>query len=292
MLVHIKDLIKDAEKKGYAIGAFNVHNLETILGVARAAVKAKSPAIIQVSEGAIKYMGRKPVNHLVSTIAKNLAPDVQIALHLDTGSSFESVLACMDAGFSSVQIDASSMPIDENIELTKKIVDIAHKRDVWVQGEVGSMIGGHGKVGGKITGVPLAEPSEVIAFVKATKVDSIAAAVGTAHGAFTNEDVHLDLVKSITEKLKTPLVLHGGSGVPDKVIAKAIKNGVRIINIGTDIKVAFSDTLKETCKKNRKETDPRILLSPSIDAVEAIVLNKMKLFGSLGRSVDIKAKKL
>lgn len=292
MLVHIKDLIKDAEKKGYAIGAFNVHNLETMLGVARAAVKANSPAIMQVSEGAIKYMGRKPVNHLVSTIAKNLAPNVQIALHLDHGSSFESVLACMDADFSSVQIDASSLPLEENIELTKKIVAIAHKRGVWVQGEVGSMMGGHGKVGGVIKGVLLADPVEVIAFVKATKVNTIAAAVGTAHGAFTNEDVNLDLLKSITTKIKTPFVLHGGSGVPDKVIVKAIKSGVRIINIGTDIKVAFSETLKETCKNNKKETDPRVLLSPSIDAVEAVVLNKMKLFGSFGRSVDIKAKKL
>ena len=141
MLVHIKDIVKDAQKGGYAVGAFNVHNFESIMGVANAAVTAKSPAIIQVSEGAIEYMGLKPVTHLVSTVAKNVATNVPIALHLDHGKSFDIVFECISAGFTSVHIDASHLPLDENINLTKRTVEVAHDRRAWVQGEVGAMVG-------------------------------------------------------------------------------------------------------------------------------------------------------
>lgn len=288
MLVHIEELVKDAEKKGYAIGAFNVHNLETILGVARAAVKMKSPAIIQVSEGAIKYMGLKPVVHLVSTVAKNVAVKVPIALHLDHGKTFNSVFECINSGFSSVHIDASSLPLDENINLTKQVVEIAHQKKVWVQGEVGAMVGGHGEIGrGKKIVIPKATLADVTKFVKETGVDSIAAAIGTAHGVFANEDVDMELLYEIKKATKKTFVLHGGSGIEDKKIKKAIKEGVNIINIGTDIKVAFSECLINTCLHNKKETDPRLLLGPSIDAVEAVVIDKMKLFGSANQ-VDLK----
>jgi fructose-bisphosphate aldolase class II len=287
MLVHIKEIVKDAENKGYAVGAFNVHNLETILGVARAAVKAKSPAIIQVSEGAIKYMGLKPVTHLVSTVAKNVAAKVPIALHLDHGKTFNSVFECINSGFSSVHIDASSLPLDENINLTKQVVDIAHQRNVWVQGEVGAMVGGHGEIGrNKKIDIPKAGLSDVIEFVKKTGIDSIAAAIGTAHGVFANEDVDIELLKEIKKATKKTFVLHGGSGIETKKIKKAIKEGVNIINIGTDIKVAFSECLIDTCIKNKKETDPRLLLGPTIQAVEKVAIEKMKLFGSAGK-VDL-----
>jgi len=275
--------LKDSQKKKYALGAFNVHNLETVLGVARAAIRAKSPAIIQVSEGAIKYMGIKPVTHIVSTVAKNMATEIPIALHLDHGSSFDSVFQCIDAGFTSVHIDASHLPLDENIELTKHVVAVAHARGVWVQGEVGAIIGGHGAVGNKIKNIPLAKADEVERFVQETKVDTIAAAIGTAHGSFKNEDVKVALLKDIKKRIKIPFVMHGGSGIPDSKIKKAIQEGVNIINIGTDIKVAFSKALIENCRKNKNETDPRKLLSPSIEAVEAVVFNKMKLFGSANK---------
>ncbi len=280
MLVHIKEIIKDAQKKGYAIGAFNVHNLESVLGVARAAVRAKSPAIIQVSESAIKYMGLKPITHIVSTVAKNIAAHVPIALHLDHGKSFGSVFECINAGFSSVHIDASSLPLDENISLTKQVVELAHRKKVWVQGEVGAIIGGHGESGDIISDIPIAKLEDVIKFVKETRIDTLAAAVGTAHGVYKNEDIKFDLLKQIKEKTKKPFVLHGGSGVPDQKIKKAIKYGVNIINIGSDIKIAFCKTLISNCLKNRKETDPRNLLRPTIEAVEEVVYNKMKLFGS------------
>jgi len=280
MLAHIKDIVKDAEKGSYAIGAFNIHNLEAILGVARAAVRAKSPAIIQVSEGAIKYMGLKPITHIVSTVAKNIAAPVPIALHLDHGKSFQSVFECIRAGFSSVHIDASDLPIEENIVLTKQVIDIAHRRNVWVQGEVGAIIGGHGDISGEIQDIPIAEVDDVVKFVKETGVDTIAAAIGTAHGVYSNEDILIDLLKEIKSKTKIPFVLHGGSGVDVNKIKESIKNGVNIINIGSDIKIAFTDILKKTCKENPEETDPRNLLKPTIQAVEDVVFEQMKLFGS------------
>ena len=285
MLVHIKEVVKRAKKGGYALGAFNIHSVESVLGVAQAAVKAKSPAIIQVSESTIDYMGLKPITHLVSTIAKNIAAKVPIALHLDHGKSFESVLECINAGFTSVHIDASALPVDENIAITKQVVKFAHRKGVWVQGEVGSMIGGHGNIRGRIEGIPIAELAEVIKFVKETGVDTLAAAIGTAHGVYKNEDINFPLLKKIVKQTKKTFVLHGGSGLPDKKIKRAIKEGVDIINIGSDIKIAFCQELIKNCKKNNKETDPRNLLRPTIGAVEKVALNKMKLFGSANRII-------
>ena len=283
MLVHIKDIVKIAQKENYAIGAFNITNFESILAVARAAVKANSAAIIQVSESAIKYMGLKPVTHIVSTVAKNVAAAVPIALHLDHGSSFDAVFECINAGFTSVHIDASSLPLDENIELTRQVVKVAHARRVWVQGEVGAMVGSPGDISVRLKKIPLAEPEEVVKFVKATKVDTIAAAIGTAHGIHANEEIVFSLLKAIKKQVKIPFVLHGGSGVADGKIKKAVKEGVNIINIGTDLKVAFCQTLIDTCLKNKKETDPRNLLKPTIVAMEKVIMEKMKLFGSAGR---------
>jgi len=283
MLVHIKDIVREAQKGGYALGAFNVTNLESILAVARAAVKANSAAIIQVSESAIKYMGLKPVTHIVSTVAKNVAAAVPIALHLDHGSSFDAVFECINAGFTSVHIDASSLPLDENINLTKQVVKVAHARRVWVQGEVGAMVGSPGDISARLKAIPLAKPEEVIKFVKETKVDTIAAAIGTAHGVHANEDIVFSLLKAIKKQVKIPFILHGGSGVADSKIKKAVKEGVNIINVGTDLKVAFCQTLINTCLKNKKETDPRNLLKPTIAAMEKTIMEKMKLFGSAGR---------
>ncbi|MDO8592564.1 MAG: class II fructose-bisphosphate aldolase [bacterium] len=283
MLVHIKNIVENARKGGYAAGAFNITNFESILGVAQAAVKANSPAIIQVSESAIKYMGLKPITHIVSTVAKNTAAPAPIALHLDHGTSFDAVFECISSGFTSVHIDASSLPLDENINLTKQVVKVAHARKVWVQGEVGAIKGGHGDIRGKIENIPLASVEDVIRFVRETKVDTIAAAVGTAHGVYSNEEIVFSLLKAIRKAVKIPFVLHGSSGVSNSQIKKAIKEGVNIINAGSDLKIAFCQTLIKVCLKNKTETDPRNLLKPTIGAVEKTVIEKMKLFGSAGR---------
>jgi fructose-bisphosphate aldolase, class II len=283
MLAHIKEIVKETKKGGYAIGAFNIHNMESALGVAQAAMSAKSPAIIQVSESTIKYMGLKPITHIVSTIAKNVASPMPIALHLDHGSSFNSVVECIKAGFSSVHIDASDLPLDENIAITNEVIDFAHKKGVWVQGEIGPIVGGHGNIAGKLENIPLANFEEVIEFVKKTKIDTLSAAVGTAHGVYKNEDINFKLLKKILDNTDLTFVLHGGSGVDDKKMKKAIKMGVNIINVGSDIKIAFSRTLIKNCSKNPKETDPRRLLQPTIKAVEKVAFKKMELFGSCNK---------
>jgi len=159
-------------------------------------------------------------------------------------------------------------------------VAMGHRKGVWVQGEIGSIIGGHGKIGGKIKGIPMADPKEVIEFVRATKVDTIAAAIGTAHGVFTNEDIDLKILREIKKATKIPFVLHGGSGVKVEKIKKSIKEGVNIINIGSDIKIAFCKTLIKNCAKNKNETDPRVLLKPTIDAIKKVVIEQMEIFGS------------
>lgn len=283
MITHIKTIINKSSKEGYAVGAFNVHNLEAILGVVRAAQQAKSPAIIQVSEGAIKYMGLNNFVNIATDAANNIAPKIPIAFNIDHGKDFEMIKDCLKAGFSSVHMDGSHLPLEENIAITKKAVAEAKKYGAWVQGEVGAIMGGHGKIGGTIKNVPIADVDEVVQFVKETKVNTIAAAIGTAHGVFDNEDIIIPLLQEIKQKTKKHFVLHGGSGVDTRKIRRSIVEGVNIINIGSDIKIAFSETLKETCQANKDETDPRKLLKPTIAAVEKVVLRSMRLFGSVNQ---------
>lgn len=284
MLVHIKDLVAHASKGKYCLGAFNVHNLETAIAVAKAAEEKKSPAIIQVSESATNYMGIKTVVNIVAALAEGIAKDVPLSLHLDHGKNIDFLFSCITAGFKSVHMDGSQLPLAENIAITKQAVDYAHKQGVWVQGEVGALLGGHGSAGKLNQKVPLADPSEVYEFIGATGVDTIAAAVGTAHGNFQDENINFELLATIKSKIgDIPLVLHGGSGNDDK-ISQAVKLGVNIINIGTDIKVGFTQTVIEQAKLNPTETDPRKLLSPAIEVVKALVMAKMELFGSVNKA--------
>lgn len=280
MISHIKDVAREAQKGGYALSSFNIHNIESILGVVQAAEKAKLPALIQVSESTIKYIGLKSIVSLVTTAANTLAPSVKIALHLDHGRSYKSAVDCIKAGFTSVHIDGSDLSLEDNIKVTKQVIAFARPKGVWVQGEVGAMVGGHGSVGGTIE-IPKAALTDVLKFAKETKVDTIAAAIGTAHGDYDNEDVDVALLKAIKEKVKQPFVLHGGSGVDDKIVLKGIRNGINIVNIGTDVKVAFCKTVIENAKKNPNETDPRVLLAPAIAAVEKVAYDKLKLFSSM-----------
>lgn len=283
MIKHIKDILENSSRDGYAVGAFNIHNIEAVGAVARAAEKMKSPAIIQVSMGAIDYMGLKNVVDIVNNAANILAPSAPIALHLDHGKDYDSVMACIDAGFSSVHMDGSALPLDENIELTKSVIEIAHKKNVWVQGEVGAMIGGHGSLGGVLENIPVVELSDVVRFVKETGVDTVAAAIGTAHGVYENEDVNIPLLRQIIKETKIPFVLHGASGVKEETIKKAVSGGVSVINIGSNIKIAFSQALIRNCIANQDETDPRKLLMPTMQAVEDVVVEQMKIFGSVNR---------
>jgi len=285
MLVHIKEIVKKAEKGNYGVGAFNTANLEITLGIARAAKAKRAGVIIQVSEKTIEYAGLKDIVQIVKTVADSEAKGIPIALHLDHGHSLKTVKACVKAGFSSVHMDASSEPFEKNIALTKKAVEFAHRHGAWAQGELGSLIGQEGMTKIKLPKNPdeyMTNPDKAAEFVARTGVDTLAISVGAMHGLFKGkEKLDLKRLTEIHKNVKIPLVLHGASGVPNAQIKAAIKRGVRIINIDTTLRVAFTDALRATLKKASKTIhDPRKILSPSIGAVEKAVAEKIAVFKS------------
>jgi len=286
MLVHIKTIISKAQKGNYAIGAFNTSNLEVTLGIIRGAVNKKSPIIIQVSESTIKYAGLKTIVSIIQSLANTEGKDISIALHLDHGKSFRSVSECIRAGFSSVHIDASDLPFEENIALTKQAVDYAHRYGVWAQAELGSMLGKEGMTELEIPDDPntfMTDPNKVKEFVKRTNVDTLAVSVGTMHGYFKGkEKIDFPRLEKINQAIpKTPLVLHGASGLINNDLSQSIKFGVRIINIDTDLRIAFTETLRQTLKNTPLGFyDPRKILTPSIEAVAKKVEEEIEVFGS------------
>lgn len=293
MLVSLKVLIGQAKKNKYAVGAFNTSNLEVTLGIIGAAVDQQTPVIIQVSETTIQYAGLKPITHIVETIAKNAAVNVPVALHLDHGRSFHSVAECINAGFSSIMIDASDLPYDENVALTKQAVDYAHKKGVWAQGELGRVKGSEDWIVVEDKEAYMTNPDEAADFVKKTGVDTLAVSVGNVHGIYKLRKgvpkLSQERIKTIHKKIpRVPLVLHGASGLPEDEIAQGIKNGIRIINIDTELRLAFTDKLRETLEKQKDEYDPRKVLEPSIEAVRKVVSKKIEFFQSKDRAKDFR----
>ena len=290
MLVKIQDIIKKAQKGDYAIGAFNIFNLETTLGVVRAANKLHAPVIVQVSETTIEYAGLKAITQIVETVAKDPAIKIPVALHLDHGKSFRSVAECINVGFSSIHIDASELPFQENVLLTKQAADYAHKHGVWAQGELGILRVVEDKAQTPEDMAPFfTDPDEAADFVDKTGVDTLAVSIGNMHGIKKFRDVgvpDLDLLrlKKIHNNLSgTPIVLHGASGLKANQIKPAIELGVRVINIDTELRLAFTNAIREILNKDSLIYDPRQVLSPAIDAVQEIVEEKVKMFGSADR---------
>ena len=283
MLVHIKKIITDAEKGQYAVGAFNVNNLEIVQAVINAAEKMKSPVIIQVTEGAIKYAGLKEITAIVKSSAQESS--VPIALHLDHGHDFKFITA----GFSSVMIDASALPYKKNVALTKKVVAYAHARKVWVQAELGTLEGAEdwvkvGKGEGYFT-----DPEEALGFVKETKINVFAPSVGNYHGVAKIVDkkiLKLDLKRlaKIGKIVPVPLALHGASGFPAGQIKSAIKAGVRVINIDSELRLSFAQAERTFFEMNINEYDPRKILQPAILAMQKVVEKKIIVFGSLNKA--------
>ncbi len=289
MLVHLKGILEKAIKENYALGCFATHNLETTLGILLAAQAKSSPVIIGVSARSIRYAGLKPITHIVKTAAKNITPLIPVVLHLDHGDTFHSAVECIQSGFSSIMIDASELPFDENVSLTKSVVEYAHRFNVMVEGEIGRVP----KTKEDIKRFKLkpeeflTDPDMAIEFVKKTGVDRLAVSIGNIHGIYKIKNpVKLDFLRleKIARAVKIPLVLHGASGLEKKEIKKAISSGVRIINIHTEINLAFSQSLKKTLAKNKEEIDPRKILSPSIEAVKRVVEKKIEIFGSIGKA--------
>lgn len=282
-LVHIKNLLKDANREKYALGAFNTQNLETTLAIMRAAETNRAPLVIQVSEATIDYAGLASIAEIVKTAAKNILSRAPVALHLDHGKKFQSIIDCIKAGFSSIMMDASHLPFRENIAATRRAAEYAHKHGVFAQGELGRLAGVEDVV--RVAGHEafMTHPDEAAEFVRKTGIDTLAVSIGNVHGIVKMREgvpkLDLGRLKEIQKKIKVPLVLHGASGIPEKEIRKAIGLGVRIINIDTELRMAFTDSLRATLGKDKNIFDPRKVLTPAILAVEKVVGEKVKEFG-------------
>lgn len=282
-LAPVADLLAKAEKEGYAVGAFNANNMEIVQAIAEAAEKEKAPVIMQASQGAIKYAGLDYIIGLVKIAADNCR--VPIALHLDHGTSFDQVVQCIRGGFSSVMYDGSKLPLDENIKITQKVMDIARPIGVSVEGELGKIGGTEDDISVDEREALYTDPEEARLFVEMTGVDSLAIAIGTAHGQYKGEPrLDFDRLSHIKSLVNVPIVLHGSSGVPDEAVRRAISLGVRKVNIDTNIREAFVWKLREEIGKDPDEIDPRKLLGPAKDAAVELIREKIRLFGSSGKA--------
>jgi len=282
-LVPISVLLQKAEEGGYAVGAFNCNNMEIVQAIIAAAEAEKSPVIMQASQGAIKYAGIEYITAMASIAADNAS--VPVALHLDHGTSFEQVMMCIRKGFSSVMIDGSKLPFEENIALTKRVIDVARAVGVSVEAELGKIGGTEDDIHVDDKDAFFTNPDEAREFVERTGVDALAVAIGTAHGQYKGvPELDYPRLEKIRSLVKIPIVLHGSSGVPDAAITQAIKLGVRKVNIDTNIREAFVQACRDVLNKDAEEIDPRKVMGPARDAATEIIREKIRLFGSSGKA--------
>ena len=287
MLVSAKEMLEKAKAGHYAVGQFNINNLEWTKSILLTAEELKSPVILGVSEGTGKYMtGFKTVAAMVKAMDEELGITVPVALHLDHGS-YEGCYKCIKAGFTSIMFDGSHYPIEENIAKTKELVSVAHNMDMSIEAEVGS-------IGGEEDGVigrgECADPDECKA-VADLGVDMLAAGIGNIHGKYPDnwEGLSFETLDAIQAKTGVmPLVLHGGTGIPEDMIKKAIDLGVSKINVNTECQLSFADATRKYIEAGKdlegKGFDPRKLLAPGAEAIKATVKEKMELFGSVGKA--------
>jgi fructose-bisphosphate aldolase class II len=283
-LVAPHDLFRLAHTEGWALGAFNTSNLEVTQGILWAFREAQAPGIIQTSETAIRYAGLPVLCEMIRGVAESVP--VPVVLHLDHGKSAEICIQCIDAGYHSVMIDGSALPLQENIALTCRVVEYAHAKGVWVEGEVGAIPGREGLRSGNVGTAHLTDPGDAVTFITDTHVDALAVSVGTIHGAFRGiEKLQRERLQAIQARVPIPLVLHGGSGLPDDDIHAAIRFGVAKVNVDTELREAFHDALfPHTETTPDHEVDPRALLTPARDAVQQRVQEKVTLFGAAGKA--------
>lgn len=304
-LVGTREMFKKAYEGGYAIGAFNVNNMELLQAIVDAGTEERAPLILQVSAGARKYARQEYLIHLVQAAMETT--DIPVALHLDHGDSFELCKACVDGGFSSVMIDASHFPFEENVALTKKVVDYAHAKGVPVEAELGKLTSTSDEPGSREA--VYTDPDEAVEFVKQTGCDSLAISIGTSHGAYKFKgEATLDFPR--LEKIQNllpgyPIVLHGASsvpaelveicnkyggqlpgtrGVPEEFLARAAKMAVCKINVDTDLRIAMTGAIRKAFAENPSEFDPRKYLGPAREAVKQVVKGKVRLFGCAGKA--------
>lgn len=311
MLTTTKKILARADRDGYAVGAFNINNLEMAKSIIEAAVESRSPVIIQTSEGAIEYAGMDYLVALIRTAAK--AP-VPVAMHLDHGKDLKVIRRAIKSGYTSIMIDASSLPFRENVAKTKKVVGWAHAKGISVEAEIGAIKGIEDLVSVSEKEAFFTDPAEAAEFAKLTGCDSLAISIGTAHGAFKSKitpELDIGRLAKINGLVKIPLVLHGASGIPQALVArlrrdgerlndggrlagavgipdaeikKAIRHGIRKINVDSDLRLAFTVGLRDTLLDDHTSFDPRKLLRRSSEEMKAVVMNRMTLFGSKGRA--------
>ena len=300
-LVTTTEMFKKAYEGGYAIGAFNVNNMEIIQGITRAAKKLDAPVILQVSSGARKYASHGYLVAMVKAAAEETG--LPIALHLDHGPNFETCKACIDGGFTSVMIDGSSLPYEENVALTKMVVEYAHAHGVVVEGELGTLAGVEDEVVVESGKESYTNPDQVLDFVTRTGVDSLAIAIGTSHGAYKfkpgqKPQLRFDILEEVEKRLPGfPIVLHGASsvnqddiktinqyggqmpdaiGIPEEMLRQASSMAVCKINVDSDIRIAMTAALRKHFAENPADFDPRKYLTPARDAIEAVVSHKIE----------------
>ncbi|AST95866.1 class II fructose-1,6-bisphosphate aldolase [Shouchella clausii] len=285
-LVSMKEMLNKAKAEKYAVGQFNVNNLEFTQAILQAAEEEKSPVILGVSEGAARYMGGfKTVVGLAKNLMEEYNVTVPVAIHLDHGSSFEKCVEAIYAGFTSVMIDGSHYPLEENIALTKKVVDVAHALGVSVEAELGRIGGQEDDLVVDDAEAAYAIPEECKELVEATGVDCFAPALGSVHGPYKGEpNLGFDHMKKIDSLVGIPLVLHGGTGIPTKDIQKAIEFGHAKINVNTENQIASAKAVRETLDAKPELYDPRKYLGPARDAIKATVIGKMREFGSSNKA--------
>lgn len=287
MLVSAAKMLKDAKAGKYAVGHFNINNLEWTKAILLTAQELSSPVILGVSEGAGKYMcGFKTVTAMVDAMVDELGITVPVALHLDHGS-YEGALKCIEAGFSSVMFDGSHYGIEENITKTKEIIALAHSKGISVEAEVGAI---GGEEDGVIGGGEVADPEEC-KMIADLGVDMLAAGIGNIHGKYPAnwKGLRFDVLANIQELTgEMPLVLHGGTGIPADMIKEAISLGVSKINVNTECQLAFAEATRKYIEAGKdlegKGFDPRKLLAPGVEAIKATVKEKMELFGSVNKA--------
>lgn len=303
-------MLKKAYKENYAVGAFNVNNMEIVQGITKACQELKSPVILQVSAGARRYASHTYLMKLVEAAVQETS--VPIALHLDHGDSFELCKSCIDGGFTSVMIDGSSLNYEENIELAKRVVDYAHPRKVTVEAELGRLAGIEDEVDVSSEKAYYTDPAQVEDFVKRTGVDSLAIAIGTSHGAYKfkpgqNPQLRFDILNEIEKRLPNfPIVLHGASsvipefvdminknggkmpdaiGIPEEMLREAAKMAVCKINIDSDLRLAMTGTIRKYLNENPSHFDPRQYLKPAREAIYNMVSHKIKdVLGSANKA--------
>ena len=284
MLVNMVEMLNKAKEGKYAVGQFNINNLEWTKTILLTAQEQNSPVILGVSEGAAKYMGGfTTVVGMVKGLIADLNITVDVAIHLDHGQSFENCKKALDAGFTSVMIDGSHHPIDENIAMTKAVVDYAHSIGASVEAEVGTV---GGNEDGVIGGIKYADLNECVRLVKEAGVDCLAPALGSVHGPYHGEPkLGFDEMKKIGDALSTtPLVLHGGSGIPVDQIQRAIACGTCKINVNTEFQQAWTALVREALAKKPNEYDPRKVIGPGLKGIEEVVVEKCTVFGCIGKA--------